>query len=212
MLGSTVDEVVHALLSNAVPEVFDKFALAAYPVKGGEAEALLTSTNLSGLPAVVYESGGMGLVVRRGGRYEINLDAPAAREVMDFIQQRHALGETVTGRALEDHFTGGRYGWDLDIIMLITAALFRGAAIEMTVQGQRVRTPSDPGAREPFTKVPHFRSASFLLAVTGSPSKISPGPIRPTGNSSGRRRNWRRALWQQGFGSSFWRSGRGCCP
>lgn len=161
MLGSSVDEVVHALLSTAVPEVFDKFALAAYPVKGGEAKALLTSTNLSGLPAVVYESGGMGLVVRRGGRYEINLDAPAAREVMDFIQQRHALGEPVTGRALEDHFTGGRYGWELDIIMLITAALFRGTAIEMTVQGQRIRTPSDPGALEPFTKVPHFRSASF---------------------------------------------------
>lgn len=160
-LGSSLDDVVQALFGIAVPEVYDKFVLAAVPVKGGEAEALLTSTNLVGLPAIVYEPNGLGLVVKRGGRNEVDLEAPTAREILDFIRQRHAMGEKVTGKALEEHFTGRRYGWDLDLIMLVTAALFRGAAVEMTVQGQRLRTTSDPGAREPFLKVPNFRSAGF---------------------------------------------------
>ncbi len=161
-LGRELPEVVRRLLEIVVPEVYPKFDLAAVRVRGNEAEALLAAANLNGLPPVCYEGEGrLGLVVQQGGQSTIALDAAPAREVLEFIRQQDAYGDSVTGKQLENRFRGFGYGWEADVLILITAALFRGGALELSLQGRRARSQSDPGAREAFGKVPAFRAATF---------------------------------------------------
>jgi len=161
-LGADLGTVARRLLEIAVPEVYPKFDLAAVRVRGNEAPILLTAANLNGLPPVCYEGeGGLGLVVRQGGQYAISLDAPAAREVLEFIRQQDAYGETVTGKQLENRFRGFGYGWEVDVLILIVAALVRGGALELSWQGRRAHSHMDPVAREAFGRISAFRAAAF---------------------------------------------------
>lgn len=162
-LGDNIQSSCSVLIEIVVPVIFRKFDLGAVPIKGNEVVELLIATNLSGLPAVLYEgSQGLGLVVKKGQGYSINLEAEIVREIKDFIiKKNRETGQQVSGKALESHFRGIGYGWELEVIMLTTAALFRGAAIEVHSQGRRYRSYGEPGAKEPFDKIPLFRSAGF---------------------------------------------------
>lgn len=161
-MGKTLGEVVHGMLEMATPEVFSKFDIGAVTVKGNESEEILKVANLSGLSAVFYEgANALGLVVSQGGRYVVNTGAPAAKEVLAYISARHAYGEKVTGKLLETHFRSAPYGWELEVLMAVVAGLFRGAAVEVLAQGGWRKSPSDPSVREPFSKIPAFRAATF---------------------------------------------------
>lgn len=162
LLGSTAEEVLHRFLDQVVPRLYHKFDLAAIPVKGDEALRLVEAADFRGLPATVYEgSGGLGLISVQGGKYAPNPDAPAAREVLSYIQQQHAQGQAVTGRALELQFGSRPYGWEVETVMLVAAALFRAGTVELTVKGRKVRAATDPGARDAFGGVAGFRATGF---------------------------------------------------
>lgn len=167
-LGTEVKVAFHALFAHVVPDAYPKFALAAVKVKGDEAETLLIAANLTGLPAVFYTgSEGLGLVVQQGGKASIETGAAAAKEVLDYITSRAVHGEKATGKGLEAHFGGLGYGWDLDVVRLIVAALFRAGAVEVYHQGTRFRDYRDATARDAFTRTPAFRAASFLPRAGG---------------------------------------------
>ena len=160
--GRLLTDVVRGTMEIAIPEVFSKFDIGAVSVKGNESEEVLKVSNLGGLPAVFYDGGdALSLVVQQGGRYVVNVGAPVAREVLNYIAARSAYGEKVTGKLLESHFRSAPYGWELEVLMTIVAALFRGAAVEVFAQGGWRKSVSDPGVREPFSKIPSFRSAAF---------------------------------------------------
>ncbi len=161
-LGTTLPEIISALMARAVPELYPKLRLGARPLKGDEAEKLLTAVNLSGLPPVFYSGeNGLGLVANQGGRFVPNPSAEVAQEVLGWIRQQHGYGNKVTGRTLEAHFEGIGYGWERDLLRLILAVLLRAGAIEVTHQGRKYRSHADPAAREPFVSNPAFRAASF---------------------------------------------------
>jgi hypothetical protein len=160
--GRVLQEVVRGSMEIAVPEIYSKFDLGAVNVKGNESEEILKVSNLGGLPAVFYDgTDALGLIVQQGGRYVVNTSAPAAREVLNYIAARHAYGEKVTGKLLESHFRSAPYGWELEVLMTIVAALFRGTAVEVFAQSSWRKTSSDPGVREPFSKIPTFRATGF---------------------------------------------------
>ena len=160
--GRLLTEIVRGSLEIAIPEVYSKFDLGAVNVKGNESEEILKVPNLAGLPAVFYEgTDALSLVVQQGGRYVVNVSAPVAREVLNYIAARNAYGEKVTGKLVESHFRSAPYGWELEVLMTIVAALFRGAAVEVFAQSAWRKTSSDPGVREPFSKIPAFRAAAF---------------------------------------------------
>jgi len=162
-LGADIKDAVTRLFEKIVPDAYPKFGLAAVKVKGDEADVLLTSANLSGLPPVFYSgSEGLRLVVEQGGKTSIDTTAPAVKEVLDYIAERAVYGEKPTGKGLEAHFTGLTYGWDLDVVRMILAALFRAGQIEVYAQGAPFRDFRNAAAREPFTRTPAFRAASFL--------------------------------------------------
>ena len=162
--GEAMEAVVHGLLAQAVPRLYDKFDLAAVSVKGTEAEALITNSNLTGLPSLCYEGQGrLGLVTQQGGAYAVNPNAPCAREVFELIQK----SGSDTGKGLETHFRRKPYGWSFDVLTLITASLFRAGFLEITFQGQKVRNTRDPGAKEVFATAPAFRAAGFAPRQSG---------------------------------------------
>lgn len=161
-LGKTLGEILKGFFDYAVPDLYPKLEMGARPLKGSEAEEILKAANLNGLPKVFYAPpDGLGLVTREGSKYVVNLAAPIAKEVSDYLAQEHSYGNKVTGRSLEGRFGGIGYGWEAEMLWLVAATLLRGGAIEVTYQGRRYRNHLDPQARVPFSGANAFRSASF---------------------------------------------------
>jgi hypothetical protein len=162
-LGAALPAILRKQFEFAMPDLYAKFDMGVASIKASDIEDMLKAANLNGLPAVLYSGdGGLNLVIQQeGGRYVVNTSAPVAQEVLNFLQSKHAYGDKVTGRVLDDQFTGLGYGWDRGLVQLILASLLRAGAIEVTHQGRRYRTYSDPQVREPFTNQTAFKAASF---------------------------------------------------
>jgi hypothetical protein len=161
-LGKTLSSIFKALFAFAVPDLYPKLEMGARPLSGDEAEEILKAANLNGLPKVFYgPPDGLDLVIHEGNKYVVNLNAPILKEVTDFLSREHSYGNRVTGRTLENHFGGLGYGWEREMLWLITATLLRGAAIEVTYQGRRHRNHLDPQVRAAFSGTNAFRAASF---------------------------------------------------
>lgn len=161
-LGKTLAEIFKAFFDYAVPDLYPKLEMGARPLKGSEPEEILKAANLSGLNKIYYAPpDGLDLVRHEGAKYVVNLAAPIAKEVADYLAQEHSYGNKVTGRSLEGHFGGIGYGWEAEMLWLVTATLLRGGAIEVTYQGRRFRNHLDAQARAPFSGANAFRSASF---------------------------------------------------
>lgn len=161
-LGSSLNTILKAFFDFAVPDLYPKLEMGARPLKGTEAEEILKAANLNGLPKVFYsQPEGLELVTKEDNRYVVNLNAPIAKEVLDYLSREHSYGNKVTGRTLENHFGGIGYGWEREMLWLVLATLLRGGAIEVTHQGRRYRNHLDPQVRTPFGGTNAFRAASF---------------------------------------------------
>ena len=166
-LGKTPAEIFKKLLDAVVPNLYGKLEMGARPLKGTEPEEVLKAANLNGLSQVFYGGdAGLGLVVKEGAKFVPNPSANIAKEILDYLNREHAYGnrDTRTGKALEGHFGGLGYGWDLDVLRLVLAVLFRAGAVELTYNGRRHDSYSEPQSRVPFTNTPAFRAALFTPA------------------------------------------------
>jgi hypothetical protein len=166
-LGSRLGEILKRQFDYAVPDLYSKLEMGARALKGNEVEEVLKAANLSALPAVFYSSDtGLKLIIESGNRYVPNPSADVAKEVLDYIKREHAYGTKVTGRMLDEQFTGLGYGWERAVIQLVLAVLLRAGGIEVTHQGRRFRNYQEPQVREPFTNQTAFKAASFAPRAT----------------------------------------------
>lgn len=166
-LGQTTPEIFRNLYAWVVPDLYQKLEMGARSITGREAEDLLKAMNLQGLPSVFYGGDdGLNLIVQEGARSVVNSSAPIAKEVLDHLKQEHSYGNRVTGKTLEQHFGGLGYGWEIDALKLVLAALLRAGSIEMTHQGTRFRDAQNHQARAPFASNVAFRAASFAPRET----------------------------------------------
>ena len=166
-LGKGLSEMAKKFLDAFVPDLYPKLEMAARSLKGSEADEVLKAANLNGLSQVFYSgSQGLNLVIKDGAKYIPNTAADVAREVLEYLNREFSYGnkETRTGKHLEIHFGGLGYGWDLDMLRLILAVLFRAGAIEVSSSGQRFDTFQDAKSRVPFINNPAFRNALFTPA------------------------------------------------
>ena len=166
-LGKTTGEIFKKFFDVVIPDLYPKLEMGARPLKGTEAEEILKAANLNGLSQVFYGGDkGLNLVIKEDGKFVPNSAADIVKEVLDYLNREHAYGnkETRTGKALETHFGGLGYGWDLDVLRLILAVLFRAGSIEVSHGGRRFDSYQDPQSRVPFTNTPAFRSALFTPA------------------------------------------------
>ena len=157
-LGQGLVASLHALLDKAVPDLYPKIRIGVLGLAGNEPEKLLASTNLEGLPAVFQQQ---QLIVKQSSRLVPNLGGELCQEILAWLKDRHAYGERITGKMLENHFCGLGYAWDVESIRLGLALLFRGGAIEVTHQGRKYRNFVESAARPPFINNPAFRASSF---------------------------------------------------
>jgi hypothetical protein len=166
-LGKTAGEIFKKFFDLIIPDLYPKLEMGARPLKGTEAEEILKAANLNGLSQVFYSGDkGLNLVVKEDGKFVPNSAADIVKEVLDYLNREHAYGnkETRTGKVLETHFSGLGYGWDLDVLRLILAVLFRAGSIEVSHGGRRFDSYQDPQSRVPFTNTPAFRSTLFTPA------------------------------------------------
>jgi hypothetical protein len=163
-LGKGLAEILKKLFGQAVPALYPKLEMGARALRGDEAEQILKVADLKALPGVFYAGdNGLALVAKEGAKNVINPTAPVVKEVLDYLKSEHSYGnkESRMGKALERRFGGIGYGWELDMVRLLLATLFRAGEIEVTHQGNRYANYQDPAARAPFTKTPAFRSSLF---------------------------------------------------
>lgn len=161
-LGKSLAEVVSKLLDSIVPSLYPKLEMGVRSLSGDEPEKFLTAANLNGLPPIFYsDEGGLSLVVSQSGKYVPNVAAPICKEVLEYLRREYSYGNKITGKFLEAHFNSPPYGWERDVLRLVMAVLLRGGGIEVSHQGRRYRTHTEPSSRIPFTNNTAFRAASF---------------------------------------------------
>ena len=160
--GSTdVGRAVITMLNQVLPEVFTRFSEGA--AKSADArrglDALLSATDLQGLPSVFTE---LGLLRDEGGKTVIDGDnAAALRDVFAEIEQGANEGRKATGKSLTEQFGAAPYGWDLDVVRLFVASLIRAGKIQMTHKGEAVDVVTSVAAKDGLGNNNHFKAASF---------------------------------------------------
>jgi hypothetical protein len=148
------------MLAQVLPDVYTRFGEAAAKspeVKRG-LDALLTSTDLQGLPSVFTE---LALLRDEGGKTVFDTDVTPLREVLQEIERAAAEGTKATGKGLTEQFGRPEFGWDFEVVRLLVAALLRAGAIQMTHKAQTIESTISIAARDALTNNNHFRAASF---------------------------------------------------
>lgn len=165
-LGNSTGEIFQTYFDWLVPLLYRSLEMGARPVRGNEAEVLLKAANLNGLPEVLLDgSNGLGLVRKDGSRWIIDLQAPIAREVYEYLKYEHDYGNKSTGKSLQEHFGGFGFGWEPDVLRAVVAALLRAGAVEVTHDGRAHRNFQDAPARAPFLTNNAFGKAAFAPRV-----------------------------------------------
>lgn len=150
------------VLSQALPEVFDRFAEAAARVSRKDLDELMSTENLRGLTPVFTN---LALVRDQGGKPVFNVESGPLAEVMARIENRTSYGELATGRYLSDAFASEPFGWEFDVVRLFVIALLRAGKVEATSKGQVLESALTLEARNTFTNNNLFRQASFRPKV-----------------------------------------------
>ena len=157
---SEIGKAVTAVLEQVLPDVYNRFSEAsakkADVTKG--IDALLTAENLSGLPAVFSH---LQLLRDEKNKRVFKTDVVPLSEVLARIDERAAYGEQATGKFLEDEFLKAPFGWDFDVMRLLTLALLRAGSIEAITEGQAIEQATSTAAKECFSGNNLFRAASF---------------------------------------------------
>ncbi|MBY0113214.1 MAG: BREX system P-loop protein BrxC [Phycisphaerales bacterium] len=153
-----VGKIASSRMKDALPEVFERFKDAAARVQKRDAEALLTNTNLQGLPPIFSQ---LKLVRTQNNRGIINVEQPPLQDVMAKIESVTSYGHQATGKMLESDFAKDPFGWDFEIVKLLTLCLLRAGKIVAVSQGRTIESVPSDEARDLFTANPKFRAASF---------------------------------------------------
>ncbi len=154
----TVIKAAEGMMARALPEVFDRFADGAARVSRRDLDAILTSEDLRGLPAVYTE---LKLLRNEGSSVVLNTESGPLAEMLTWINNKSDYGINPTGKALESEFGGTPYGWDVDVIKLFALSLLRSGQVTVTSQGVTIESVVDLGAVDAFTNNTKFRACTF---------------------------------------------------
>ena len=148
------------ILSDVLPEVFDRFREAAARLTDVKksVEALFTAENLQGLPSVF---GSLGLLRDEKGKTVFRTESGPLAEVFSRIEERANYGDTASGRFLSDELAKEPFGWDFEAVRLLVLSLLRAGKIQATSKGQTIDSATGIEARDTFSNNNFFRQASF---------------------------------------------------
>ena len=163
--AAAVNQAASRVLSQVLPEVYDRFAEGAARVTSKDLDAVMTSENLRGLTPVFAQ---LNLVRHEKGQTVFNTETGVLKEVMDRIENKTSYGETATGRYLEGEFEKEPFGWNLDVVRLFVVSLVRAGKVKATSKGATIDSALSVDARSIFSSNNHFRACSFHKRVSGT--------------------------------------------
>ena len=166
------------VLAQAVSQIFHRFGDGNVQVSRDDAEAILKTESLAGLPDC-YST--LGLVETANGKVRLRTDVGAAKDVCDWVRLRCDEGQASSGRGLEQQFRGAPYGWTLELVQLLVASLLRDRQITLTAQGQQIRSALTPEARREIVNNTRFRA----LTVRTREAALDSKKIREAGQGPG---------------------------
>ncbi len=156
--ANDVGRTASKVLSQALPEVFERFAEAAARVQRKDLDSLMTTENLRGLTNVFTD---LNLVRDQGGKPIFNTETGPLAEVLARIENRTSYGEPASGRYLADELGKEPFGWDFDVVRLLVIALMRAGQIEITSKGQVIESAQSLEARNTLVNNNLFKQATF---------------------------------------------------
>ena len=156
------------VLAQAISQIFHRFGDGDVQVSRDDAESILKTESLAGLPDC-YST--LGLVETANGKIRLRTDMGAAKEVRDWVHLRCDEGQAPSGRELEQQFRGAPYGWTLELIQLLVASLLRDRQFALTAQGQQVRSALTPEARREIVNNTRFRALTVRTREAALDSK-----------------------------------------
>jgi hypothetical protein len=148
------------VLTEALEKIFHRFADGDVQVSHSDAEAILRTEGLAGLPNCYSE---LGVLRSEGGQARLVTDTGAAKEVFDWIQSRCAEGRAPSGKELEQHFARPPYGWSIELMQLLVATLLRVGQVTVTSQSQAIKSALTPEARSAIANNTKFRAATVQV-------------------------------------------------
>lgn len=158
--SSDVGKTASSTLGVVLPLVYERFQEASAKsaeVKKG-LDALFVADNLNGLPPVFSQ---LGLLRDEKGKPAFKTDTTPLSELLAQIEARANYGEQATGKWLEDEFSKDPYGWDFDVIRLLTLSLLRAGVIESVSKGVTIDSATSAQAKEAFGSNNLFRATNF---------------------------------------------------
>ncbi len=164
---TTLNPIFNRALAEVVPHVYPRFEMAAVKPVDKNIEAALTVAPY----ALASVGSDLDLFDQDG---HLNQHSAVVDEVKRELLQRHNRGLDMTGKALEDHFSGGDYGWHPTNVRLIFAAMFRAGLISLRENNVRYSDYTAPAAQAVFKTHP-FRRA---LIVYDPDVPVEPGELR----------------------------------
>jgi hypothetical protein len=161
--ATDLTETVIDLLRTVLPEVFNRFAEAAARVQAKDIDLLLTADNLNGLTPIYTK---LQLLREEGGKPIFATERGPLAELLTQITHRHQYGEGVNGRLLAELLGKEPFGWEFDMVRLLTASLLRAGKIELTSRSQTIESVTHVEARNTFNNNNFFRQATIRPKVT----------------------------------------------
>ena len=150
--ATTLNPIFNRHVSQVVPYVYPKFELAAVKANEKEIEAVLT------MAATTLTTVGTGLDLF-GSDGHLNQHSAVVNEVRQELERRSHRGGDLSGKALEEHFSSGDYGWHPIIVRLILAAMFRAGLVTIKADNVHYTDCNAPAAQILFTQARPFRRA-----------------------------------------------------
>ena len=167
---TTLNPIFNRYVSQVVPHVYPKFDLAAVKPNEDEIKAVLTVAPYA-LPTV-----GAALDLF-GADGHLNQHSAVVDEVRRELERRSNRGGDLSGKALEDHFTSGDYGWHPTIVRLVLAAMFRAGMVSVKADNVHYTDYTVPAAQVFLTQVRPFRRAVFFYEEAEA---VTPDELRRT--------------------------------
>jgi hypothetical protein len=161
---ASAGEAMREALKEGLAKIFDRFTDAEVSPSSDELNKLLSADILKGLTGSIEK---LRLCKEDGGQWVIDTNRPALQAVLNRIQGKSA---GLSGKELADFFGDAPYGWTLDAVKFLMAALQVAGKLKATHNGQHYVGCTKPEVRPLFTSNTTFRSTLFT-SYTGTISQ-----------------------------------------
>jgi hypothetical protein len=152
---ATAVDAMREALKEGLGKIYDRFSDAEVSPSGDELNKLISADNLKGLTGSIEK---LQLCKEESGQWVIDINRPALQAVWNRIQSKTAGW---SGKELADHFGDAPYGWTLDAVKFLVAALQVAGKLKATHNAQSFVGTANPLVRPLFANNSTFRAALF---------------------------------------------------